>query len=351
MIAGRSADICEPGEGKLVSFRYVAFGLHLISQRTLSGLRPSSGSAKADVEVSWRTENAVEPAFIACAPPGPAITPLPGLYFRKAQDGSWHQLHYENGLDFILTGQADHVSVYVPPGLSDTTTAGYLLGPVLGYVLRLRRMLCLHASATVVGGRVLAFVGPAGSGKSALAAAFAMAGYPILTDDKVAITVNGQALIAHPGEARLRLRPDVADLLLDGHTDLPRLLPEDPTCDKRYVDLDQLPGGFAAEPLPLAALFILGARATDSQQVGIRPVHPHPALVGLAANTYMNYLADRSSRGWEFDALAKVVTWVPTFLVTPSAHLHDVTSLCQAILTVGAPLATERPAPTQLDAL
>lgn len=315
-----------------MSFRYVAFGLHLLSQQVLPGLRPSPARAKADVEISWRIGDAVEPGLMAGAPPGPAVMPLPGLCFRKAQDGTWHLLRYENGPDFIIVGQADHLSVYAPPGVSDTTVVTYLLGPVLGYVLRLRRVLCLHASAIVVGGRVLAFVGPAGSGKSTLAAAFTVAGYPILADDKVAVTANGRALMAHPGESRLRLWPDAADLLLGYHTDLPRLLPEDPTCDKRYVDLGQLPGGFASEPLPLAGLFILGARATDLQQVGIRPVHPHPALVGLAANTYMNYLADRASRAWEFDALARVVDRVPVYLVTPPTLASDLTQLCDAIL-------------------
>lgn len=324
-----------------MSFHYTAYGLRLSSQRELPGLQPVASPFDADVEIVWRSADLLDSAQrnFRCAA---SSTTVPGLFFHRANNSAGHWLFYEDGPSFVVGCLGDRVAVHVTSEISDETVATYLLGPVLGFVLRLRRMLCLHASAVAIDSGVVAFAGPAGSGKSTWAAAFAARGYPILADDKVVLVSNGCDFWAQPGAPRLRLWPDTADAVVGHHADLPRILPEDPTFDKRYLDFSRLPGGFAAAPLPLTRIFLLGARAMDAHLVGLRRIHPHPALIGLAANTYMNHLADRTSRAWEFDALARVVERTPVYFVTPPTGVPDLAVLYDAILDCCA----QTPAPS-----
>src|SRR5262249_30711615 len=69
--------------------------------------------------------------------------------------------------------------------LEDACT--YLLGPVMGFVLRLRGVTCLHASAVSLVESAVALVGFPGAGKSTTAAAFAHSGFPVIADDVVAL--------------------------------------------------------------------------------------------------------------------------------------------------------------------
>jgi dephospho-CoA kinase len=55
----------------------------------------------------------------------------------------------------------------------------------------LRGVVCLHASAVAIGDEAIALLGPAGSGKSTTAAAFAERGYSVLAEDVVTLDDRG----------------------------------------------------------------------------------------------------------------------------------------------------------------
>src|SRR6185437_2076265 len=92
-----------------------------------------------------------------------------------------------------------------PLTLEDTST--YLLGPVMGFVMLLRGVVCLHASAVAIGEGAIALVGPAGSGKSTTAAAFAERGYRVLAEDVVTLDDRGYRFLLQPGYPCIRLWP------------------------------------------------------------------------------------------------------------------------------------------------
>ena len=85
----------------------------------------------------------------------------------------------------------------------------FLLGTSFGALLMQRGILPLHGSAMVVNGRGVVFTGMSGAGKSSLLAAFRKKGYPFLTDDVVAVTVDtaGTAWI-HPSYPQQKLWRD-----------------------------------------------------------------------------------------------------------------------------------------------
>jgi hypothetical protein len=183
----------------------------------------------------------------------------------------------------------------------------YLLGPILGFILRLRGFTALHASAAVIGGAAVAFVGPGGSGKSTLAAALARAGYPILSDDVTALAEAEGRFQAIPGYPQIRLWPDSVKRLYGADDALPKLVPASDWWDKRYLDLGQTGLRFQRQPVPLACVCLLEPPDAAVRMARIKPVPPLEALPRLIPNTYVNYALNREMRAAEFETLGRLL--------------------------------------------
>jgi hypothetical protein len=212
--------------------------------------------------------------------------------------------------------------------------ATYLLGPVSGFLLRLRGITCLHASSVAVDRQALALLGPPGAGKSTTAAAFARLGYPVLTDDITPLKEQERGFLAIPGCPRLCLWPDSVTHLFGSPEALPRLTPLDaidPSWDKRFLDLSKTEGLFQCHPLPLTAVYILGDRS-ETAKPQVQPLKPGPGTLSLVANAYMNYLPDREMRARDFSRLSRVAATVPLRQVTPHSDPARIFDLCQLIL-------------------
>ena len=95
------------------------------------------------------------------------------LRIRKIDDGAYLRMDYSDGHQFWLDRAGRRVWGIWPEGSSLAEATSYLLGPVMGVLLRHRGVICLHASAVAINGRAVAFVGPPGAGKSTMAAALA----------------------------------------------------------------------------------------------------------------------------------------------------------------------------------
>ena len=104
---------------------------------------------------------------------------------------------------------------------------------MLAFILRLRGLVPLHASAVVVQDHAVLFAGAGGAGKSSFAAAFAILGYPVLSDDIVVISDSGGCVLAHPSHARLSMWPDSASSLFATES----LPAHSPIYAKRRLDL------------------------------------------------------------------------------------------------------------------
>jgi hypothetical protein len=66
----------------------------------------------------------------------------------------------------------------------------FAISEALGLILQQRGYFLLHGSAVKVGDKAVVFVGVPGAGKSTTVAAFAKAGYTVLSDDMTAITFD-----------------------------------------------------------------------------------------------------------------------------------------------------------------
>src|SRR5512146_730334 len=153
---------------------------------------------------------------------------------HKMAAGRFFRIRYDFDMTVVVDRDGRRMWLAWPPGVSIDDIAISLLGPLFGLFLRLRGMVCLHASAVRIGEVAVAFVGEPEAGKSTTAAALSRRGHLVLSDDLVTLDLSGGEYLVHPGYPHLRLCPDAAAALY-GHADaLPRLVS---TWEKRSLDL------------------------------------------------------------------------------------------------------------------
>lgn len=311
------------------------YGLGLCANLPIPGLVALPLTPRLDVQVwlglmpPWLNEMADAPAQEWYISPYQDEHGEPILTVWELAEGAYFRLLYSDGIEFIVDVGGTQTWATWPDTATLEDTATYLLGPVLGFMLRLRGVTCLHASAITVGNQAIALLGPTGSGKSTTAAAFAGLGYPVLSGDVVALSDLGDAFLVQPGYPRLRLWPEAVNALYGSEDALPRITP---TWDKRYLDLTENGFRFHQQPLPLAAIYILDERSTDPAAPFVDGICGSDSLMTLIANTYATYLLDKAMRAQEFELVGRLVNTTPLRRATPHVDMASLSDLCEVIL-------------------
>jgi hypothetical protein len=251
----------------------------------------------------------------------------PSLQVMSVKRGAFICFFYRDGARFAIRADGSELWADWPEGYSLEDAATYLVGPVMGYVLRLKGVTPLHASAIEIEERAIAIVGAPGAGKSTTAAAFAHMGHGVLSDDVAAVRERSAEFEVAPGYPRVNLWPDSVHALHGSEDALPLITPG---WGKRYVPLGQH-GRFESRCLTLGAIYFLGARDTSRSTPVIEAVAPADALVSLVANTYVNYVLNRDMRHREFDVLSKIVSAIPIRRILPCTNSSRVIEMCEAI--------------------
>ncbi len=256
-----------------------------------------------------------------------AETCEPGPRVWRVAKGAFLRIAYSDGMQFWLDRKRETLWAVWPGTLSLEDAASYLLGPILGLLLRLRGVTCLHASAVAFKDRSVAFVGAQGAGKSTTAAAFARHGYGVLSDDIVALVDREGVFHVMPAYPQLSLWPDSVKMLYGSSEALPRFIPD---WEKRRLDLGNQGTRFESRPLPLGAIYILGERRPDPAPY-LESMRPQSALLSLVAHTYANKILDREMRASEFAVLGWLVTTIPIRQVHPHQDANRLEELCRVI--------------------
>jgi len=227
--------------------------------------------------------------------------------------GHGHRLSYGDGTVFHVSSDAGEIwaSWTSPYTVEDALT--YLYGPILGFALRLRGIVCLHASAVQIApGRAVLFVGEARSGKSTLAAGFVHGGFPAVTEDVAPIDVDTGVPTVRRGYPLIRLWDASACALLGESEALPRLTPN---WEKRGLLLGEQ-DFTSARNVRIACVFVLQPREKNAVRPGFTKMNGAGAVWKLVQNTYINYLSDRDTRAREFELLCGLAGQVPTVALT-----------------------------------
>jgi hypothetical protein len=249
------------------------------------------------------------------------------LTVHRCHDGRWYHFHYADDTRFVIQGDGGRIWMQwrEPLVLDDAVT--YLLGPVIAFVLRLRGVLCLHASAVTIDGRAVALCGPPGAGKSTMAAAFTLAGVPLLTDDVAPIMRRGTRLFVQPAYPQVRLWPPATRALFGTDDALPRLTP---SWDKRGFDSARY-GRFDTAPRPLGMLCLLGKRDSSSDAPRLEPISDREAFVTLLGNLHTTRIAPRHAQQAMFAMAADLVRAVPVWRLVAAASLARLGALCDLV--------------------
>jgi hypothetical protein len=303
---------------------YRAFGLEIVSEVALNGVLPVGAIANQDVSV--RVGVIPDPAqcelFFETQDQDAEGNSVLRVY--KLSDGSFH-FAYGDGTTFRVDPAGSEVWMHWPGTFTVEDAATYLLGPIFGFLLRLRGVVSLHASGVLIGDEAVALVGRAGAGKSTMAAVFAQCGYPVITDDVFVLKDCRGRFFVEPGYATLRLWPDSVEALCGSPQALPLITPN---WEKRYLDLRTGPFQFADRAVPISTISVLA----DRRDSGAPAVGPEPeTFLTLLANTYCNYLLDRPGRAHEFEVLSRLVNSTPVRRITPHTAASRLPELCGMI--------------------
>lgn len=236
---------------------------------------------------------------------------------------------YGDGAEFLIEAGARRVSMRWPGELTLDDAVEYLLGPVLGFVLRMRGVVCLHASAVRSGDGCFAVLVPGGHGKSTTAAACARLGLPVLTDDILALSFERDSVSVLPAYPRIRLWPPAVEGLFGDAEALPRISPGNATWDKRYMDLTRPGLTFQSEPLPLRAIYTHEREETDPP--GFEELPAAEALVTLLANVYSRCRPEPEARAREFDLLERLAQGVPVKRFRGRYGLQHLDAQCELL--------------------
>ena len=336
-----------------MNYHYRLYGLSLTTEETLPGLEASAVHGESDVHLQLRSE----PEWVreARALGSRQIVRLeaepqnndPALVLTSYGEGRFFGLSYTDGTEFMTDAAAQRLwGTWTEPWTKEDF-ATYLLGPIMGFVLRRKGVTPLHASAVGVAGSAMVFCGDAQSGKSTTAAALGLRGVPVLCEDIVALGWTGNRYWVEPGYPRVCVWPDSVEKLMGRRDALPLLTPN---WEKRYLPLDGVLARFAAERRPVGGIYLLAARTAKEQSPRIEKVSPKEALFELVQNTYMNWLPDREQRAREFDVLTQLVVQVPVRRLVAhrggdekhmselfSAILGDAEELSRSPATAGQP--------------
>lgn len=231
----------------------------------------------------------------------------PALTISTFGDVNFHHLSYCDGTEFWVDGKNENVWVAWPPTSSLSDAATYLLGPVLGFLLRLRGIVCLHASAVTIAGMAVVIVGSEGSGKSTTAAALVQAGHVLISDDVVALLGEAEEIWVRPAYPYLALWPDSVSALFGSYDALPRFSNQ---WEKRRFGPEIGTLRFENRDVPLGAVYVLAERLADPAR-RIEALSPQTALLSLVSNSYATNILDGQLRAREFEFLGRMTASVP----------------------------------------
>lgn len=265
--------------------------------------------------------------MLCALPHNPAVEPL--LRFFTYGEEEFFEFAYADGSKFLLDASGTRVWASCAPPLVNEDLMTYFVGPVMGFLLRRRGIIPLHACTMELDGSVIALCGPGGAGKSTTAAALALRGIPILCEDVSPFAHSASGFRVPPGYPRVCLWPEAARILMGSPETLPKITP---TWEKRYLALDGNKAPFASGPGMLRAVYFLEPRIDGPNVPQLEEVKAADALVELVKNSYMSVLLNKEERATEFDVFGRLAQSVLLRRIRPHSDERKLGALCDLIL-------------------
>ena len=309
--------------------RYTVYGVTLLSQLPLPELAhaPQADTAQA-IRFSLRRERFSGPyrQVMSWALP----TGAPWLSCNQCEGG--YVLRFAELADFGVDQHGSEITARPLRELAPETLSHLLLDHVLPLVLNLRGQDALHATAVLTPYGVCAFTGPAGMGKSTLAAAFHRAGDAIFSDDCLALQPHRQGLTAIPAYPGLRLWQDSLAAL--GAAGRPTQAVAHYTSKQRLATPNRL-GHAPAAPHRLAAIYALRRRPAEPapRPAQSETLSRRDALMELLPHVFRMDVTDRNMLARQLDWLTQLVASAPVHRLHYASSFDALDPVRDAILS------------------
>ena len=310
-----------------------AFGLTIDSSFAAPGLAPWSGGGDLPVTTvdlvpeeriddGWPrrgAERVLEETFDDDPEPARTIDAHPEAGYRL----------YARGFGLARVSGDGATVLCAPPGPAEWDWQRFLVGRILPWAAVLRGYETFHASAVEIDGRVVAFAGDTGMGKTSLALRLVAEGARLVSDDVLALETTGRGVIAHAGAGIACVRPAEREAIADATW--AALGTELGHSGKTYIAVPVAP-----EPRPLGAIYFL-RRGGEGAIAPLDP--PDPRL--LLASTFVLGVRTPERMLNQLDVCAAIARGVPSFHLSVTAG-GDAGSLAAAVsehLRAGVPAA------------
>ena len=222
---------------------------------------------------------------------------------------------------FYIPAEGTGVDVFADMPCDESLLAFTLIGEVSIFLLQRQGNPTLHASAVATDEGAIVFIGPAGQGKSTIAASCLRRGLPLITDDHLPISVTNGIVCGGPSVPVMKLLAGIAeDTLATVHTSGCHAFG-----NKKVISLDSQEQ-YVTTRAPLRAVYLLdrydpaSARQTDTR-VTLLP--PQMALNALLAQTAFGTLFIPSEVARFLPVYAKLVKQAPVRVLTyPDGFEH-----------------------------
>src|SRR4051794_23682986 len=315
----------QPEPTQTAALRSRAYGLEIESSFEAPGLPPATGPAQGPhVRMDLVSAEAIDADW-----PGAEATRVLEEHFGEGPPARTIDSHPEAGYRLYarhfglarISPSGDRVTC-APPDDEPWSWQRFLVGRILPWAAVLRGLEAFHASAVAVRGRAVAFVGATGAGKTSLAVQLVARGPDFVTDDVLALSREGDEILAHPGAAIASIRPAERDAMpRDWWAGLGRVLGES---GKTYVALPR-----SRDRLPLGALYFL-TQAERSEPEALPVLDPRLLL----GSTFVLGVQTPERLRVQLDVCAAIARSVPAFQlpVAPGVTARELAEVVDAHL-------------------
>ncbi len=238
-------------------------------------------------------------------------------------------LRWKDLFEFVISADGLRIISRKSEGAAFESFQTYLLNQVLSFALIKRGIESLHATAMVVRGKAVAWVGHSGQGKSTLAAAFLGQGIPLLTDDLLVLREEQSGWWAVPGLPRVKLYPDIAKAYLGEKVRGTRM---NPLNQKRIIPLRK--NQFVRAAAPLQVVYILDSSYPPSHgdPVQIEPISENDAFLAMIQHVFNTRVVEPERLKRHFEMSTRLVRSVPVRTIRYPRDLALLPKIRDAIL-------------------
>jgi len=287
-----------------------------------------------------------KPEFFVEATRFATLRPNPLGWYKYAEldDGRFY-LRWDDLFEFLVDTDGRRIWCGWLGATSLESLQVYLLGRALSFALVKQGFEPLHATAVVIGGHAVAFLGHSGFGKSSLAAVFLAAGHRLLTDDLLLLRAEDGVYEAQPGPPRIKVFPEIAHRFLQTTANG---VPMNNLTRKMVLPLAS--GQYHGRAAALRAIYVLAPPRSvhRKQRLRVAPMSPRETFIELVRGTFNHLVTDSQRLQRQYSESLQVALRVPARRISHPRVLSHLPAVREAILSdlaeVGASVNQVSPA-------